>query len=178
MGVGIGVLASGYPSTFPGIAAAVPSGRRVAVFGGGPGGMTAAHELAERGFSVDLYDANERLGGMVRSYSRTLPNGRRDWPMTCGGHFILPGYATIPEMMSRTPVGNGQTVLDRLVLTPHGRTGVSANISDLVVAMGGADSNRGGEELLGRSRNAVNHQVFVRNRRRCDRPERYPVAGE
>ncbi|HEY2197343.1 MAG TPA: NAD(P)-binding protein, partial [Mycobacterium sp.] len=43
-------------------------GRRVAVFGGGPGGMTAAHELAERGYEVDLYERHQILGGKCRSF--------------------------------------------------------------------------------------------------------------
>ncbi len=38
---------------------------RVAVVGGGPAGLTAAQDLAEAGFGVDLYEATDRLGGMA-----------------------------------------------------------------------------------------------------------------
>ena len=34
----------------------------VAVLGGGVAGLTAAHELAERGFAVTVYEARDRLG--------------------------------------------------------------------------------------------------------------------
>lgn len=41
-------------------------GVTVAVVGGGPGGLTAAHMLARFGFSVTIYDENAELGGMLR----------------------------------------------------------------------------------------------------------------
>ena len=41
------------------------SGRRVAVIGGGPAGLSAAYQLRRKGHAVTLYDANEKLGGMV-----------------------------------------------------------------------------------------------------------------
>ena len=41
-------------------------GRRVAVLGGGMAGLTVAHELAERGFKVDVYEP-VALGGKARS---------------------------------------------------------------------------------------------------------------
>src|SRR5437773_2345920 len=42
------------------------SRKRVAVLGGGMAGLTAAHELAERGFQVTVYERNA-LGGKARS---------------------------------------------------------------------------------------------------------------
>lgn len=44
----------------------VPTGKCVAVVGGGPSGLTAAWFLALMGHRVDLYDAHEELGGMLR----------------------------------------------------------------------------------------------------------------
>jgi len=44
---------------------AVTRSERVAVVGGGPAGLTAAQDLAEAGFGVDLYEASDRLGGMA-----------------------------------------------------------------------------------------------------------------
>ena len=46
---------------------------RAVVFGGGISGLTAAHELADRGFSVTLYEAGSRLGGLARSSYGTAP---------------------------------------------------------------------------------------------------------
>ncbi len=43
----------------------VPTGKRVAVVGGGPSGLTAAWFLALMGHGVDLYDQHEELGGML-----------------------------------------------------------------------------------------------------------------
>ena len=40
-------------------------GKKVAVIGGGPAGMQAATELALRGFSVDLYEKEKELGGLL-----------------------------------------------------------------------------------------------------------------
>jgi NADPH-dependent 2,4-dienoyl-CoA reductase/sulfur reductase-like enzyme len=39
----------------------------VAVLGGGVGGLSAAHELAERGFDVTVYEARDTFGGKARS---------------------------------------------------------------------------------------------------------------
>ncbi|NTU92468.1 MAG: NAD(P)-binding protein [Chlorobiaceae bacterium] len=41
------------------------SGRRVAVIGGGPAGLSAAYQLRRQGHAVTIFDANEKLGGMV-----------------------------------------------------------------------------------------------------------------
>ena len=49
----------------PAPARARSTGRSVAVIGGGPGGLSAAWQLARRGHSVDLYEASGRLGGKL-----------------------------------------------------------------------------------------------------------------
>ena len=43
-----------------------PRPERIAVVGGGPAGLTAAFDLAERGFPVTIYEGKDRLGGMLR----------------------------------------------------------------------------------------------------------------
>ena len=41
---------------------------KVVIIGGGVAGMSAAHELIERGFEVDIYESNpEYVGGKARS---------------------------------------------------------------------------------------------------------------
>ncbi len=42
------------------------TGKRVAVIGGGPAGLTAAHYLAIDGHQVSIFDSNPELGGMMR----------------------------------------------------------------------------------------------------------------
>jgi formate dehydrogenase major subunit len=45
---------------------AAPNGKRVAVIGGGPGGLTASHYLARAGCAVTIFEAHSKLGGMLR----------------------------------------------------------------------------------------------------------------
>jgi NADPH-dependent glutamate synthase beta subunit-like oxidoreductase/Pyruvate/2-oxoacid:ferredoxin oxidoreductase delta subunit len=42
------------------------SGKKVAVIGGGPAGLSAAYQLALRGHAVTLFDERAELGGMMR----------------------------------------------------------------------------------------------------------------
>ena len=42
------------------------TGKKVAVIGAGPGGLTAALYLAEKGHVVDVFEANEKAGGQLR----------------------------------------------------------------------------------------------------------------
>ncbi|HCQ66576.1 MAG TPA: oxidoreductase [Rhodobacteraceae bacterium] len=44
----------------------VPSGKSVAVVGGGPSGLTAAYDLARMGHKVTVYDEQPKPGGMTR----------------------------------------------------------------------------------------------------------------
>ncbi len=42
------------------------TGKKIAIIGGGPGGMAAAHQLRKLGHEVTLFDENQELGGMMR----------------------------------------------------------------------------------------------------------------
>lgn len=53
---------------------AKPNGRKVAVVGGGPAGLGAAGVLAQKGYRVDVFDAEEKLGGMCN----LIPDFRLD----------------------------------------------------------------------------------------------------
>ncbi|WP_084637984.1 FAD-dependent oxidoreductase [Gordonia shandongensis] len=104
----------------PGRSGADPSkGRRVAVFGGGPGGMEAAHQLVKRGFTVTLYDENDHLGGMVRAWMNPRGSGV-DAPFEMSAqHFVLPSYAILPGVLKDIPDGHGGTVFDHTALIPQ-----------------------------------------------------------
>ena len=96
-------------------------GRRVAVLGGGMAGLTAAHELVERGFKVDVYEP-VALGGKARSIDvpgsgEGRPHGR--CPGEHGFRFFPGFYHHIPDSMRRTPDGkNANGVYDNLARTP------------------------------------------------------------
>ncbi|MFI6809043.1 FAD-dependent oxidoreductase [Streptomyces luteogriseus] len=89
----------------------------VAVLGGGVAGLTAAHELAERGFGVTVYE-RKALGGKARSMD--VPDsgtgGRRPLPGEHGFRFIPGIYHNLPDTMRRIPFpGNPGGVHDNLV---------------------------------------------------------------
>ena len=50
----------------PAPAANVKTGKKIAVIGGGPSGMTAAYFLALMGHTVVIFEEHEKLGGMLR----------------------------------------------------------------------------------------------------------------
>jgi uncharacterized protein with NAD-binding domain and iron-sulfur cluster len=89
---------------------------RVAILGGGVAGLTAAHELAERGFDVVVLEARDIPGGKARS----LPvpgsgtDGRADLPAEHGFRFFPGFYQHIPDTMRRIPAGGGKSVFERL----------------------------------------------------------------
>ncbi|MGN1032712.1 MAG: FAD-dependent oxidoreductase, partial [Intestinibacter sp.] len=45
---------------------AKPTGKKVAIVGGGPAGLSASYFLAQKGHDVTIYDAMPKLGGMIR----------------------------------------------------------------------------------------------------------------
>ena len=52
--------------TVPNPACAPDTGKRVAIVGGGPGGLSAAYYLRLMGHSVTVYEQQKKLGGMLR----------------------------------------------------------------------------------------------------------------
>jgi len=85
--------------------------RRVVVVGGGIAGMAAATGLAERGVGVTLIECHEQLGGRVRSWPITLPDGTPE-SMSRGFHAFFRQYYNLrallrradPELRALTPV--------------------------------------------------------------------------
>ncbi|MEU5406145.1 hydroxysqualene dehydroxylase [Nocardia asteroides] len=121
--VAAGVASAGAVAGVPGVALSAPSGRRVAVLGGGVAGLTAAHELAERGFEVTVYEARA-FGGKARSIPvpGTGRDGRPDLPGEHGFRFFPGFYQNLPDTMRRIPVaGNPDGVWNNLLTVPEAR---------------------------------------------------------
>ena len=82
--------------------------------------MTAAHELAERGFKVRVYERKPVFGGKARSIPvpNTAKGGRKPLPGEHGFRFFPSFYRHVPDTMARIPFGhNRRGVLDNLVAT-------------------------------------------------------------
>ncbi|MFI6638212.1 FAD-dependent oxidoreductase [Streptomyces sp. NPDC050504] len=110
---GAGTGAAAHAASGAGAAA----GRSVAVFGGGVAGLTAAHELAERGYAVTVYE-RRALGGKARSMDvpGSAKGGRRPLPGEHGFRFVPGIYHNLPDTMRRIPFpGNPGGVWDNLV---------------------------------------------------------------
>lgn len=91
---------------------------KVVILGGGVAGMSAAHELAERGLEVEVHEMRAVPGGKARSIwvpgSGTA--GRKDLPGEHGFRFFPGFYKHLPDTMRRIPFpGNVNGVADNLV---------------------------------------------------------------
>ena len=91
--------------------------KRVAILGGGVGGLSAAHELIERGFEVSVYEWRDVFGGKARSIAvaGTGQGGRRDLPGEHGFRFFPGFYRHLPDTMKRIPYGGNGSVFENLV---------------------------------------------------------------
>ncbi|MCT9094158.1 FAD-dependent oxidoreductase [Streptomyces sp. ASQP_92] len=107
---------------------------RVAVLGGGVAGLTAAMELAERGFEVTVVEP-AGWGGKARSawVPGTGTGGRLDLPSEHGFRFFPGFYRSLPDTLRRIPVDGV-------------KGGVEANLRE-ATHMLSARSGRVGERL-------------------------------
>jgi 15-cis-phytoene desaturase len=110
--------------------------KTVIVLGGGVGGLSAAHELVERGFHVRVFERKTRFGGKARSVE--VPN------TAVGAHMNLPGehgyrffpnfYKHVTDTMRRIPYpGNAAGVYDNIV--PGTRTQIARNGKMAIIAV-------------------------------------------
>ena len=105
----------------------------VAILGGGVAGLSAAHELAERGFRVRVYERKPVLGGKARSIpvANSGLDNRADLPGEHGFRFFPGFYKHITDTMRRTPYGaHGNTfenlaVATRMLLARAGKTEIT-----------------------------------------------------
>jgi len=116
--------------------------QKVVILGGGVAGMSAAHELVERGFQVEIFDELRIPGGKARSVAvypdvhgdrrvfevsterwfqaerrNPNPDAKRDWLPGEHGFRFFPGfYRHVIDTMARIPYGKG-SVADNLAPT-------------------------------------------------------------
>lgn len=113
------------------------------MLGGGVGGLSAAHELVERGFQVTVYESRA-FGGKARSYGkpRSARGGRRNLPGEHGMRTFPGFYQNLPETLQRIPFGSS-SVFANLVSAPQGCWSRAGGRDDVVVNWG-ADTRPSG----------------------------------
>jgi 15-cis-phytoene desaturase len=102
---------------------AVKTGTRIAILGGGMGGLSCAHELARHGLQITIHEAGRFLGGKARSQyiPGTGTNGRRDLPGEHGFRFYPAFYRHVIQTMREIhdPLSPSGTVAGNLVAAPE-----------------------------------------------------------
>lgn len=91
---------------------------KVIIIGGGVAGLSAAQELVERGFQVEVYEWSTAIwGGKARSMDKpeSASGGRKNLPGEHGFRFFPGFYKHLPDTMKRIPLAGGGSVFDNLV---------------------------------------------------------------
>src|ERR1700722_17892783 len=120
---------------------------RVVVLGGGVAGMSAAHELIERGFEVTVLERSDLAGGKARSIPVVDDgDGRSGHQLASGaagpieprlpgehGFRFFPGfYKHVIDTMRRTPSFDGRKAADHLA--PTTRIGITQYAKPMFIA--------------------------------------------
>lgn len=108
-------------------------GKRVAVVGGGLGGLSTAVTLAERGFDVTLYEANHYLGGKVGGWRETDETGT-ELPVDHGFHAFFRQYYNLNDFVARMGLRKHmKAVTDYAIMEVDGKTWGFADVDTVPV---------------------------------------------
>lgn len=72
-----------------GLGQTLPRGKNILVLGAGLAGLSAAYELAKKGYRVTVIEARDRIGGRVKTLSKAFRDGQH---VELGGETIGDGY--------------------------------------------------------------------------------------
>jgi glutamate synthase (NADPH/NADH) small chain len=132
---------------------AAATGRKIAIVGGGPAGLSCAHRLAMLGHEVTVFDARERLGGLneygVAEYKvpHRFARTEVDFILGIGGIAAKPGHALGRELSlaqlrrdhAAVFLGMGLAGVKALACEGENVAGV-ANAVDYIARLRGADT--------------------------------------
>ncbi len=127
-------------------------------------GLSAAQELAERGFEVDVYERLDVFGGKARSIDvpGSATGNRKPLPGEHGFRFFPSFYQHIFDTMRRIPFGNNdQGVYDNLVPTEHAMA-ARAGASEIILPTNLPDDLADLEAL---------YRIFIKNQAEIPRDE-------
>ncbi|MDJ1138064.1 hydroxysqualene dehydroxylase [Streptomyces iconiensis] len=126
------------------------AGETVAVLGGGIAGLTAAMELAERGYEVTVVEPTG-WGGKARSTGvhGTGKRGRLDLPAEHGFRFFPGFYRSLPDALRRIPFGQqSDGVLGNLREAPQLLSARSGRVNEVVTDVSSAPGPRTPVQIL------------------------------
>src|SRR5665647_2288869 len=88
--------------------------KSIVIFGAGIAGLSAAHELAQLGYSVSVYEATDQPGGFFRS-SRLSQN---NMPTEYSWHGMGPWYHNTFDLMQQIPFNEKGSIYDLALSRP------------------------------------------------------------
>src|SRR5450759_332145 len=86
----------------------------IVIFGAGIAGLSAAHELAQLGHSVSVYESTDQPGGFFRSSRLSEDN----MPSEYSWHGMGPWYHNAFDLMKHIPFNKKGTIYDLALSRP------------------------------------------------------------